>query len=78
MRPRLFHIHGVRFLVLSENGRPPRAENSGWKDTVPVENQVELLVQFTQPASIQNPFMHHCHIFEHEDAEMMCSSSDLI
>jgi len=71
MRSHPFHIHGVRFLVLSENGRPPRAENSGWKDTVLVENEVELLAQFTQPASADAPFMYHCHILEHEDAGMM-------
>lgn len=71
MRSHPFHIHGVRFLVLSENGRPPRAENSGWKDTVLVEDQVELLAQFTQPASADAPFMYHCHILEHEDAGMM-------
>jgi len=66
-----FHIHGVRFQVLSENGRPPRAENTGWKDTVLVEDQVELLVEFTQRAPLDKPYMYHCHILEHEDAGMM-------
>ena len=46
-----FHVHGVRFRVVSENGAPPRAENSGWKDTVFVEGEAELLVHFDQPAS---------------------------
>lgn len=71
MRPHPLHIHGVRFRVLSENGQAPRIENSGWKDTVLIENRVELLAQFTQPASANAPFMYHCHILEHEDAGMM-------
>ena len=66
-----FHIHGVRFRVLSENGDAPRAENSGWKDTVFVEGETELLVRFDHPAAEANPFMLHCHILEHEDLGMM-------
>jgi FtsP/CotA-like multicopper oxidase with cupredoxin domain len=66
-----FHIHGVRFRVLSENGGPPRAENRGWKDTVFVEGEAELLVEFAQAAAVATPFMMHCHILEHEDAGMM-------
>jgi FtsP/CotA-like multicopper oxidase with cupredoxin domain len=66
-----FHIHGVRFRVLSENGGAPRAENSGWKDTVFVEGEAELLVRFDQPASESSPLMLHCHILEHEDLGMM-------
>jgi len=66
-----FHIHGVRFRVLSENGGAPRAENTGWKDTVFVEGEVELLARFDQPASAGSPFMFHCHILEHEDLGMM-------
>jgi blue copper oxidase len=52
-----FHIHGVRFQVLSENGKPPRAENTGWKDTVLVEDQVELLLEFTQRAARQTLYV---------------------
>ena len=66
-----FHIHGVRFAVLSENGRAPFAQNLGWKDTVLVNGQVELLVRFDQPAPRNAPFMYHCHILEHEDRGMM-------
>jgi len=66
-----FHIHGVRFRVASENGGPPRAENGGWKDTVFVEGEAELLVEFAQAAAPGMPFMMHCHILEHEDAGMM-------
>ena len=66
-----FHIHGVRFRVLSESGGKPRIENQGWKDTVLVRDVTELLVEFTRPAAPEKPFMYHCHILEHEDAGMM-------
>ena len=66
-----FHVHGVRFRVLSENGNAPRVENSGWKDTVFVAGETELLVRFDHPAVASNPFMLHCHILEHEDLGMM-------
>ena len=66
-----FHIHGVTFQVLSENGNAPRLENQGWKDTVLVNQEIELLVRFDQPTSDSTPFMYHCHILEHEDAGMM-------
>lgn len=67
-----FHIHGVRFRVLTdEAGRSPRLENRGYKDTVLVDGRVEVAVDFTQPASRETPFMYHCHILEHEDAGMM-------
>lgn len=66
-----FHVHGDRFRVLSEDGAPPRPENNGWKDTVLVPNEAEILVRFDQPASRSTPFIFHCHILEHEDAVMM-------
>ncbi|MCT4655034.1 MAG: multicopper oxidase domain-containing protein [Cohaesibacter sp.] len=65
------HIHGAVFKVLSENGRSPKNHNQGLKDTVLVEDQVDLLVCFDKPASREKPFMYHCHILEHEDAGMM-------
>jgi FtsP/CotA-like multicopper oxidase with cupredoxin domain len=66
-----FHVHGVRFQVVTENGAPPRPENTGWKDTVLVPGEAEILARFDQPASREAPFMFHCHILEHEDAGMM-------
>lgn len=66
-----FHIHGAVFQVLSENGNAPRAENTGWKDTVLVNQEAEILVQFNQPTDANSPFMYHCHILEHEDQGMM-------
>jgi len=36
-----------------------------------VEDKVELLVTFNQPATRARPFMYHCHILEHEEAGLM-------
>ena len=66
-----FHVHGVRFRVLTENGGPPRPENTGWKDTVLVPGEAEILARFEKPANREMPFMFHCHILEHENAGMM-------
>ena len=66
-----FHVHGALFRVLSENGAPPRPANLGWKDTVLVAGETEIIIRFDQPASTDKPFMFHCHILEHEDAGMM-------
>jgi blue copper oxidase len=66
-----FHVHGVRFRVVTENGGPPRPENAGWKDTVLVPGEAVIIARFDQPASRKTPFMFHCHILEHEDAGMM-------
>ncbi len=68
-----FHVHGVSFQVVRENGVAPRPESRGWKDTVvvPAGGESELFVRFTQSASRETPYMFHCHILEHEDAGMM-------
>lgn len=66
-----FHVHGVKFQVLSENGAAPRVQNRGWKDTVAINGQAEILMAFNQQASAELPFMFHCHILEHEDGGMM-------
>jgi FtsP/CotA-like multicopper oxidase with cupredoxin domain len=66
-----FHVHGVRFRVLTENGAPPRPENTGWKDTLLVPGEAEIIARFDQPAREETPYMFHCHILEHEDAGMM-------
>jgi FtsP/CotA-like multicopper oxidase with cupredoxin domain len=65
-----FHIHGVHFEVLSRAGRQPALGDQGLRDTVLVQEPVELLARFTQPA-VAAPFMYHCHTLEHEDGGMM-------
>jgi FtsP/CotA-like multicopper oxidase with cupredoxin domain len=66
-----FHMHGVSFRILSNNGRRPVPAQSGWKDVVLVEDRAEILVRFDHPAPAKMPFMYHCHILEHEDHGMM-------
>jgi blue copper oxidase len=66
-----FHIHGALFRILSIGGAPPPPQLVGWKDVVLVEDKVELLVTFNQPATRNHPFMYHCHILEHEEAGLM-------
>lgn len=66
-----FHVHGVQFQVLSENGAPPAPRNLGWKDTVLVSGMAEIAMRFVAPAPDHAPYMYHCHILEHEDGGMM-------
>lgn len=60
------HIHGQRFLVLSQNGEPN--EHLLWKDTIliPAGSTAELLVELDNPGD----WMIHCHIAEHLSAGM--------
>ncbi|SUG45747.1 SufI protein [Salmonella enterica subsp. arizonae] len=48
--PQSFHIEGVSFLIRNVNGAMPFPEDRGWKDTVWVDGQVELLVYYGQPS----------------------------
>ncbi len=67
-----FHIHGCSFRILSQNGGPPPAYAAGWKDMVHVEGGwSEVLVRFDYEATVDAPYMYHCHILEHEDCGMM-------
>jgi len=66
-----FHVHGTQFQILSLAGRPPPPHLRGWKDTVLVAPEAEILVPFAQAAPREFPYMFHCHILEHEDAGMM-------
>ncbi|SIQ19713.1 multicopper oxidase domain-containing protein [Maribacter ulvicola] len=67
-----FHMHGTSFLILSQNGNPPKKEDQGWKDVVIVGNEwTEVIMKFNHVATKRYPYMYHCHILEHEDAGMM-------
>jgi len=61
------HLHGQRFVVLSENGVPN--DNLAWKDTVLVfpGEVVDILVEMNNLGE----WMSHCHISEHLHAGMM-------
>lgn len=66
-RPQSFHIQGVMFLIKSVNGAQPMGEDRGWKDTVWVDGDVELLVSFTQSSSEHFPFVYHSQTLELAD-----------
>ena len=66
-----FHIHGANFRVLSKNGQAAPDYQAGWKDTVLVDGEAELLVHFKAEGKRSHPFMFHCHVLEHEDVGMM-------
>lgn len=65
------HLHGQRFLILSEDGTTN--DNLAWKDTVLVKkgSTVDLLVDFTNPGN----WVIHCHIPEHMESGMMARFS---
>jgi suppressor of ftsI len=65
-----FHIHQVHFLIYARNGR--RLQQPEWLDTVdvPVEGNVDLMMDFTDPI-IRGVSLFHCHLLSHEDKGMM-------
>ena len=65
--PQSFHIEGVRFLVRNVNGAMPFGEDRGWKDTVWIDGQVELLVYFNQPSWTNFPFLYSSQTLEMGD-----------
>ncbi len=50
-RPQSLHIQGVMFLIKSVNGAQSMGKTGGWKDTVWVDGEVELLVNL--PKALQ-------------------------
>ncbi len=68
-----FHIHNGQFQILDRRGKPPAANEMGWKDTVQVHpgELLRLIMRFTDYSDENNPYMYHCHILEHEDRGMM-------
>lgn len=61
------HLHGQRFLVLSDNGVP--TDDLVWKDTVlvPAGHIVDIVIDASNPGD----WMIHCHIAEHLQNGMM-------
>ena len=68
-----FHIHDQQFQIISRDGSPPAANESGWKDTVLLKanETVQIIVKFSDFSDPNTPYMYHCHILEHEDDGMM-------
>lgn len=63
------HLHGQRFIVLSQDGKTN--DNLVWKDTVlvPAGSTIDILVEFANPGE----WLLHCHIPEHLEAGMIAS-----
>jgi bilirubin oxidase len=68
-----FHIHDVEFSILDINGAAPPPEQQGWKDVVmvPAHQTIRFIAKFNDYADSLKPYMFHCHIAGHEDANMM-------
>ncbi|WP_246201518.1 cell division protein FtsP [Budvicia diplopodorum] len=66
-KPQPFHLQGASFFVSAVNGAKPAPEDSGWKDTVWVEDKVELLVKFGHASSPHFPFMYYSHNLDMAD-----------
>ncbi|KEQ57057.1 Blue copper oxidase CueO protein [Marine Group I thaumarchaeote SCGC AAA799-E16] len=66
-----FHLHGQRFIVLSENGE--MNSNLSWQDSVlvPKGKTIDILVEFSNPGE----WLMHCHILEHHESEMTAKIS---
>jgi suppressor of ftsI len=65
--PQPFHIQGVAFLIKRVNGNPPAPEDQGWKDTVWVETEIELMVWYPQVSTNQFPYMYYNQVLEMAD-----------
>jgi suppressor of ftsI len=65
--PQSFHVQGVAFIVKSVNGSVPLAEDAGFKDTVWVDGDVELMVYFWQNTFEHFPFYYYSQTLELAD-----------
>ncbi|MDP3969754.1 MAG: multicopper oxidase family protein [Nocardioides sp.] len=67
-----FHVHLAPFQVLGRDGNNPGDFDSGWKDTVNLDNgaYVDILVRFE---GFRGVYVFHCHNLEHEDMMMMAN-----
>jgi FtsP/CotA-like multicopper oxidase with cupredoxin domain len=71
--PHSFHVHDVRFQVVTIDGAPPPPPLAGWKDTVylPPGLPIRLVMRFADYTDSMMPYMYHCHLMFHEDMGMM-------
>lgn len=66
-KPQSFYVQGAIFWIKSRNGNPPTVDDAGWKDTVWVEGQVEILIRFIQFSSEKYPFLFGSQTLEYAD-----------
>ena len=73
------HIHLLNFKILDRDGRPPKAHERGWKETVHLGpgEKVRVLMKWPSvpigptPGEYVTRYAFHCHNLEHEDHDMM-------
>jgi len=60
--------------VLRRGGKPPRAGDLGWKDTIDLKpgETAEIIIKFD---GYPGRYVPHCHHLEHEDMAMMANFS---
>jgi spore coat protein A, manganese oxidase len=68
--PHPIHVHLVNFQLLDRKGVKPAAYETGWKDTVNVEQgeEARVIMRFE---GYKGKYMLHCHNLQHEDCAMM-------
>ena len=68
-----FHLHGFSFYIIDRYGAPVEPQEQGRRDMVLVSPNEELriIVKFTEFADSTMPYMFHCHLLTHEDEGMM-------
>ena len=68
-----FHVHDVRFQVLTVDGEEPEPALRGPKDTVLLlpGKRYRLAMRFSDHTDPNVPYMYHCHLLQHEDNGMM-------
>jgi FtsP/CotA-like multicopper oxidase with cupredoxin domain len=65
-----FHKHLTEFQILDIDGLPPPPYQSGWKDTINVENRKTTRIIF-KDEGFTGTYVFHCHKLDHEDDGMM-------
>jgi FtsP/CotA-like multicopper oxidase with cupredoxin domain len=63
--PHTVHIAGAQVHVLAQDGDTPRAWNRGPKDTIFVENSIDIQVTFALPAPAATPYVIESALPEH-------------
>jgi spore coat protein A len=64
------HLHLAHFQVLTRGGRQPGPYDAGWKDTIDLRGEAEIIARFT---GYRGRYVFHCHNLEHEDMAMMAN-----
>jgi FtsP/CotA-like multicopper oxidase with cupredoxin domain len=70
VRTHPMHLHGCRFRVILQGGKPPHPGDRAWKDTVAVQPGQTVVVR-PYFDGFPGRYVFHCHNSEHGDQAMM-------